>query len=245
MKEVGIYKIHSPSNKVYIGQSIDLRYRVFKYSTLHCKMQPKLYASLSKYGWKNHEFKVLHNLPSDVSQDVLNSYEEFYLQQFKDCGFEVLNVRGAGRYGKISDDTKIKLSNSLKKYYENHENREKKSKDTIIGMRNSNASEKNSFNKKGIKLSEETKAKISKSNMGKICPQSKINILKAHEKLRNRKQSQEEKDKRAKKLWKKIEVDGIAYNSIKEYCDINNLDRAFVQRRLKSEEYKNFKYLKK
>jgi group I intron endonuclease len=245
LKEVGIYKIHSPSNKIYIGQSIDIQYRIYKYSTLHCKMQPKLCASLAKYGWENHEFKVLHKLPSDVTQDVLNAYEEYYLQQFIDCGYEALNIRAAGRYGKISDETKIKLSISLKEYYKNPENRKKTSEATRNGMILSKAYEKISIKKSGKKLSEEHRRKISEAGMGRICPKSRINVLKAHEKLKNRKQTQEEKDKRAKKLCKKIEVDGTAYNSIKEYCEINNLDRAFVQRRLKSEEHKNFKYLKK
>lgn len=36
---IGIYKITSPSNKVYIGQSTDLYSRFYIYKKLHCKKQ--------------------------------------------------------------------------------------------------------------------------------------------------------------------------------------------------------------
>ena len=39
MKISGIYKIISPTNKIYIGQSIDVYLR-FKYSTLKSKLNP-------------------------------------------------------------------------------------------------------------------------------------------------------------------------------------------------------------
>ena len=47
---IGIYKITSPSNKIYIGQSINIERRFNSYKNLsHCKQQIKLYNSLQKY----------------------------------------------------------------------------------------------------------------------------------------------------------------------------------------------------
>ena len=53
MVKIGIYKIVSPSEKIYIGQSINIEKRWEKnYKTLKCKTQTKLYNSLKKYGRK-------------------------------------------------------------------------------------------------------------------------------------------------------------------------------------------------
>ena len=243
MKKAGIYKIESPTGKVYIGQSIDLKNRAFKYSCLHCKMQTKLYASLSKHGWEAHSFMVVHELPNDVSQDVLNSFEELYMSQYRDCGFNLLNIREAGRHGKISEETKDKLRVSLKKYYENPENREKTRLATKKAMSNPKVFSKISESKKGKKLSEETKRKISESNSGKSRPYSWLNAIKAREKVIGRKQSQEEKDKRAAKLYKKIEVDGVVYDSIVFYSKKYDIDRTKIWRNLKSADYPNWKYI--
>ena len=243
MSNCGIYIIMSPSNKVYVGQSVNLKHRVYKYSKLVCKSQPKLYASLSKYGWEAHLFMVVYELPSDVSQDVLNSYEELYLQQYVDCGFETMNVKGAGRYGKISEETKNKLKVSLKRYYENPENKEKTSISTKKAMSNPETLLKLSNAKKGKKLSEDTKRKISESNSGKPREYSKVNVLKAIEKNRGRIQSEEEKNKRSKSLYKKIEIEGIIYDSIKLYSEKFNINRTKVWRKLKSTSFPNWKYI--
>ena len=59
MKQIGIYKITSPSKKIYIGQSIDIEYRWKSYKRLHCQTQTKLYNSLKKYGSDKHKFEIL------------------------------------------------------------------------------------------------------------------------------------------------------------------------------------------
>ena len=47
---IGIYKITSPSNKIYIGQSIDIEKRFYYYRKLYCLKQVKLYRSFIKIG---------------------------------------------------------------------------------------------------------------------------------------------------------------------------------------------------
>ncbi len=99
----------------------------------------------------------------------------------------------------------------------------------------------------GSKASEETKRKISLSNMGKICPYSKFNVLKAHEKNRGRVHSEEEKLRRKqalrKSLGKPIEVNGIRYNLIIDYCNEFNANRSTVMSRLRNINNKNFNYI--
>lgn len=51
---VGIYKITSPSKKVYIGQSTNIKYRFYRYSILDCKQQKKLYNSIKEYAEINN-----------------------------------------------------------------------------------------------------------------------------------------------------------------------------------------------
>jgi hypothetical protein len=47
---IGIYKITSPSKKVYIGQSVNIEKRKYFYEIGNCKKQIKLYNSIKKYG---------------------------------------------------------------------------------------------------------------------------------------------------------------------------------------------------
>jgi len=107
---VGIYKIVSPSGSIYIGQSIFLENRIKSYEYEKCKTQRKLYNSIIKYGWKNHKVKILHELPSDVDQIALNAYEFLYWELYKSCKFNMLNIREPGHSGKISEESKRKIS---------------------------------------------------------------------------------------------------------------------------------------
>lgn len=58
-KIIGIYKITSPNNRIYIGQSRNIKRRLYRYSRLECKEQPILYRSLLKYGIENRRWYVL------------------------------------------------------------------------------------------------------------------------------------------------------------------------------------------
>lgn len=132
---VGIYKITSPSNKVYIGQSWDISSRKSVYKSIKCKGQPKLYESLKKYGWEYHSFEVVHELPKDVDQYILDSYEVLYFDLYYNCNINMMNVREPGRGGKLSQNTKKMLSliNTGKKY-SNEVNKKKGSPGSLNGM---------------------------------------------------------------------------------------------------------------
>jgi group I intron endonuclease len=55
----GIYKITSPSCKVYIGQSINIKKRWNHHKGNYNKEQPKLHRSFNKYGTENHIFEII------------------------------------------------------------------------------------------------------------------------------------------------------------------------------------------
>ena len=56
---IGIYKITSPTNRVYIGQSIDILHRFKTYKRMYSKNQhqTKLHRSFLKHGVINHKFE--------------------------------------------------------------------------------------------------------------------------------------------------------------------------------------------
>lgn len=109
MKKAVIYKFTSPSGKVYIGQSWSIIDRLSKYRTCHCEHQPKVCNSMKKYGFDAHKFEIIHELPIDVTQETLDKYEQFYIDCYKDCSIELMNIREAGSRGKHSDITKTKM----------------------------------------------------------------------------------------------------------------------------------------
>ena len=100
----GIYKITSPSGKVYIGRSYRIKERWRSYKRMDCKDQNKLFASFAKYGTDNHVFEIIHELPNDISKEVIENYEVIYSDFYKDCGTQFLNLAPTGRgVGKLKD----------------------------------------------------------------------------------------------------------------------------------------------
>jgi group I intron endonuclease len=70
--KIGIYKIISPTGKIYIGQSKNIYFRWDNhYQKLRCEEQYKLYNSLKKYGPENHKFEIVE----ECSVGLLNEKE--------------------------------------------------------------------------------------------------------------------------------------------------------------------------
>jgi hypothetical protein len=49
-----------------------------------------------------------------VSQEVMDTYEQLYMDLYRDAGIPLLNSREAGSKGKLSEETKKRVSDSLK-----------------------------------------------------------------------------------------------------------------------------------
>jgi group I intron endonuclease len=73
---IGIYKITSPTERVYIGQSINIESRKKYYTYINNNGQPKLYNSLLKYGFDNHTFEIIE----ECTIEQLNERETYYKQ---------------------------------------------------------------------------------------------------------------------------------------------------------------------
>jgi len=106
---IGIYKITSPTNKIYIGQSIDIENRFTKYKSLDCKKQVRLYNSLKKYGFDKHKFEII--LECNLTE--LNDNERYYQDLYKCISKNGLNcklTKSNDKSGLLSEETKINLS---------------------------------------------------------------------------------------------------------------------------------------
>lgn len=109
----GIYMIVSPSKRVYIGQSTNIRSRVNRYSKMSCKDQPMLYNSFIKHGFESHTISVI-----ELCQvgDDLNNLERLYISKYdstnKDTG---LNLTTGGQdYFFHSQEVRAKMSEAQK-----------------------------------------------------------------------------------------------------------------------------------
>jgi group I intron endonuclease len=148
---IGIYKITNPKGKIYIGQTIDIQRRVYQYEKFNCKEQPKLYNSLKKYGFENHQIELIY----ECDIESLTFFERYYQELYNSTENDNLNcflVTTADKSGRHTEETKRKMSESAKG--------KKKSAEHIAKL------PQNQKGYKGKKRSEETKLKQS-LNIGK------------------------------------------------------------------------------
>lgn len=118
-----IYKIKSPTGKIYIGQSGNIERRIKVYERLHCKNQIKLYNSLLKYGWVNHDFSIIEEVFIGDKKSIINEREIYWIEKFDSFKNGLnCNIGGNGNIGIIhSNETKKKISDTLKRKYESGE----------------------------------------------------------------------------------------------------------------------------
>lgn len=107
---LGIYKITNPIGDIYIGQSRNINRRKKEHEKDKRGAHLPLKSSINKYTWVNHIFEIIHELPRDVTQEVLDNYEILYIDLYRSCNINVLNVREGGSFGTHSEETKRKIS---------------------------------------------------------------------------------------------------------------------------------------
>lgn len=141
---IGIYKIENPNGRVYIGQTIEFEKRIQAYSRNNCKDQRALYNSLVKHGFDNHKVELI----KECSVHELSDYERFYQEAYDSVenGLNCVYVTSSDKTGRVSDDTKKRMSDAKKGISFSDEHKKKLSEA-----------------KKGRKQSEESKRKKSAS----------------------------------------------------------------------------------
>ena len=179
----GIYKITSPSNKIYIGQSIDIERRFRHYKRMVCKDQVKIYNSFLKYGVDAHIFEVLELCDTEELNNRERHYQDLYDSVAN--GLNLLYVKSEHFNGGHSDESKKKISDSLtgRKLSEEHKYK--------IGLNNS---------RRG--MSDETKEKHRLNGLGKKA--SPETIEKQRQKRLGSKRSEETKKKMSESAKKRF-----------------------------------------
>lgn len=108
-KQSGIYKITSPTGKIYIGESYDLNIRCKRYLNPNkIKGQKAIYNSILKYGYESHKIKILEL----CDESVLLERERFYQEYFNSVenGLNCFYTGTKDKKKKYSEETKKIMS---------------------------------------------------------------------------------------------------------------------------------------
>lgn len=171
----GIYKITSPTGKIYIGQGTNILRRFVVYNSLNCKLQKRLYASFQKHGVLNHTFEIIE----ECLKEDLNCRERYWQDYYNVLGTNGLNCvltpcPELNKKGEISEDKRNRLSESHKNIKPSEKsiiifkemiNNRVKSEEERLSISNRMKGENHYFY--GKKLSFEHREKISQSLKGK------------------------------------------------------------------------------
>lgn len=144
-----IYKITSPTNRVYVGQSINIknRYRVH----LKSKADTKLYRSFQKYGHESHKFEIL----KECEKCDLERLENYYIKKY-DSIKSGLNI--------LDKSYTLKDTSKCKNNYKWTDKRRKEHSDFIKKWWKNNPN---------YKRTEDWKKKLSESQTGKVTAKDK------------------------------------------------------------------------
>jgi len=211
-KNCGIYKITSPTGRVYIGQAVDLNRRISGYSMVSTyKKQPKLKNSFLKHGVENHQFDIIEY----CSEEELNCSERFWQDEF-----DVLNgglncvLQDCGEKRKVyNEELRKKISES--KIGDKNPNWGKKMSQEAIDKRNSNPYRRTT---KGVLHSEETRQKMKDNHYdcsGGNNSKAKITIC-----LNT----------------------GIFYDCLKDACEVYKLDYDSTKHKVRKNKHEHLKY---
>ncbi len=203
ISQCGIYKITSPTGKIYIGQSVGIKKRINSYNSLKCNRQPKLYSSFIKHGVSSHTFEII----KECDKKELDDFERYYINFFDTFNTENgLNLqRGGVLSHEISKETIEKIRISAKRNNDIYGNYCK-------GKKASEESRK--------KMSESRKAYIEKYGNYKnvITDSGRLNMAKAKLGIP---QSKEHKEKRLAKIMIPIfQINPLTNECVKKWHTI-------------------------
>ena len=224
-----IYKISTPDDKIYIGQTINLEDRKKRYRNGGCKGQILIHRYIKKYGWDNLIFEVIEITEINSLNDREIFWIDYYKSNYNRYKLNGLNLTDGGEGARghtTSESTKEKLRQ--------HRLGKKLSDETKAKIRATILETKAKLRQHhlGKKISDETKAKISKANKGKKhTDETKAKISTS---LRGRviKHNSETKNKMSVVKMKKIKCleNQIIYNSISEAAKELNVAQPNISR---------------
>jgi group I intron endonuclease len=98
MEEYVIYKLTSPNEKVYIGQTNNFNGRMAEHKSNSKWRKTKLYNCIRKYGWDMFTKEIIGNTNTKQNANIL---EESLIQKYKATGHNGLNTRITAEGGDV------------------------------------------------------------------------------------------------------------------------------------------------
>lgn len=163
----GIYKIISPSGRIYIGQAVDIKRRFKEYKNIKkSKLQPKLNRSFNKYGIEEHTFEIIE----ETILENLNNRERYWQDYYNVLSKKGLNcvlVKSDDKSGFLNEEIKLKISLANTGNFHNEETRAKMGIKNLGKIATLETRQKMSNSRKGKKLSKNWCENISNGNLNK------------------------------------------------------------------------------
>lgn len=115
-----IYKILSPSNRIYVGVTCDIKQRFRHYRNLYPSSQKLLYRSLAKYGYGSHSIEIIESFKSTIG--FAHGKEIFWIRSYMSnrCKYPEQNGMnmtdgGQGTIGyKMTNEQRVKLGDRVR-----------------------------------------------------------------------------------------------------------------------------------
>lgn len=114
----GIYKYTSPSNKCYIGQSVNINQRINEHKNFKKYKNPKFYNAIRKYGWNNFKFEIVEQ----CKPEELNNREIYWISFYDSFNNGYNCTTGGLSNYKRSEETKEKLRKIFTGVYNGDQN---------------------------------------------------------------------------------------------------------------------------
>lgn len=215
MNKSGIYKIISPNNKIYIGQTINFENRCKQYKYKKFNGQIKLWNNCKKYNWN-----PIDNIEliEECSIDELDEREKYWIKYYNSNATGLnCDEGGKGRRGfkhsektklllkeknigkNHSDETKQKISNSLKNISSNERLKWKTNKGKPLSIDHINKI-KESKKLNPYIITDEHRKKISQSNIGNTNMLGKNHSEESKKKISDSKKGKQLNHYRLKKI---------------------------------------------
>lgn len=163
-----VYKHSFPNGKIYIGITSTLPCRRW-HRGLGYKEQPYIFHAILKYGWDNIKHEILFDgLTKEEAEEKEIELIAMYKSNQRDFGYNIAN--GGNSTGMMSEDTKRRISNTLKGRNAGISPFKGK-KHKLESRMLLSSKRKGSMNPMyGKKISEETRAKMSEAHKkGALC----------------------------------------------------------------------------
>lgn len=168
---IGIYKITSPSGKVYIGQTTNFTKRKNYYKNGAKPYQIRIHNSLQKYGYDAHTIELIE----ECLVDNLNEKERYWQDFYDVIGDNGLNCRlteTKDKSGFISDESKAKMSEARQNRILTDKEKYRL-KSLFLGRKHTEETKrKMSESAKGRKFTAEHIAKLPQNQKGKYRPKA-------------------------------------------------------------------------